>query len=356
MASAAQFSARRHVGVGLCLMLALTFVSAPAAHAQKLEIRNKSKILLGSTKLTDSATLSAKRYSFGFTNTFREGRSLSNVFAGRIDPTASTKVYVTTQRVGDQTGWEVKVNQKFRSFTFDLGTGSDGLFHTGVQFGKRKGKGFGFSASWVGDDRRSGANLQLWHYVKTLDLVVALRHDRRGFGWSANTGNKLANLLRGILRYDTSSGTDGAAQSQQVIYGRNMRDGTDTFTGFDQMQFVPEENVFGDDGINIRSPLYPDDDPLAWLVEGYGARLGQTQLGKKRLLEAELVTYVSDTVWLGGEFIMKDGVTESIDTRFGITGKNLKLSASFGYALQSERFNGTVQFRWTPFKRAPATK
>lgn len=163
-------------------------------------------------------------------------------------------------------------------------------------------------------------------------------------------------MLRGILRYETSSGTDGATSARQVIYGRNMRDGTDAFTGFDQLQFVLEENVFGDDGINIRSPLYPDDDPLAWLVDGYGARLGQVQLGKKHLLEAELVTYVSDTVWLGGDFLMKDGVTESIDTHFGITGEDLKLSASFGYALQSERFNGTVQFRWTPFKRAPATK
>lgn len=351
-----QYSACRRIGVGLCLIAALTVAIAPAAHAQKFEIRNKSTILLGRTQLVDSATLSAKRYSFGFTNTFREGRSLANVFAGRFDPTASTKVYVSTQRVGDQTGWEMKVNQRFRRFSFDVGAGSDGLFHTGVQFGKRKGKGFGFSASWVGDDRRRGANLQLWHYVETLDLVVALRHDRRGFGWSANTGNKLANLLRGILRYETSSSSDGTTSGQQVIYGRNMRDGTDSFTGFDQMQFVPEENVFGDDGINIRSPLYPDDDPLAWLVEGYGARLGQAQFGKKRLLEAELVSYVSDTIWLGGQFIMQDGVTESIDTRFGITGEALKLSAVFGYALQRERFNGTLQLRWTPFKPAPATK
>ncbi|MCH8887758.1 MAG: hypothetical protein IIC13_14330 [SAR324 cluster bacterium] len=44
--------------------------------------------------------MSAKRYSFGFTNTFREGRSLANVFAVRINPTASTKVYLSTQRVG----------------------------------------------------------------------------------------------------------------------------------------------------------------------------------------------------------------------------------------------------------------
>ena len=351
----AQFPARKHIFAYLCLMLALTLASAPAAHAQTLEIRNKSKILLGRTQLTDSVRLSARRYSFGFTNTFREGRSLANVFAARLDPTASTKVYISTRRVGDQTDWEMKVNQRFGSFTFDLGTGSDGLFHTGVQFGKRKGKGFGFSASWVGDDRRRGANLQLWHYIDTLDLVVAARHDRRGFGWSANTGNKLANVLRGILRYETSGGADGASSAQQVIYGRNLRDGSDSFTGFDRIQFVPEENVFGEDGINIRSPLYPDDDPLAWLVEGYGARLGQTQLGAQSLLEAELVSYLSDTVWLGGNFLMKDGVTESIDTRFGVTGENLKLSATFGYSLQSERFNGTVQLRWTPFKPAPTT-
>ena len=103
-------------------------------------------------------------------------------------------------------------------------------------------------------------------------------------------------MLRVILRYETSGGADGASSAQQVIYGRNLRDGSDSFTGFDRVQFVPEENVFGD-----------------------------------------------------------DGVTESIDTRFGVTGENLKLSATFGYSLQSERFNGIVQLRWTPFKPAPAT-
>jgi hypothetical protein len=359
MPSPTNRSSFRRLAVGLvgALTLVLILVSFPgAAGAQKLEIRNKSKILLGRSQLTDTATLSAKRYSFGFTNTFREGKSLSNAFAGRFDPTASTKLSVNTQRVGDETGWEVKVNQKYRSFTFDLGGGSNGLFHTGVQYGKRKGRGFGFSASWVGDDRRSGANLQLWHYVEPIDVVVALRHDRRGFGWSANTGKKMANILRGILRYETSSGTDGNGASQQVIYGRDMRTGSDTFTGFDQIQFVPEEDVFGDDGINIRSPLYPDDDPLAWLVEGYGARFGEVELDKKRLLEAEMVSYITDTMWVGGEVTMKDGVTDSIDTRFGITGDDLKLSATFGYAPQKERFTGSVQFRWTPFKPTPAAR
>jgi len=351
-------SCRPVVGLSgvLSLVLAVLLFFPATARAQKLDIRNKSNILLGRTQITDTATLSSKRYSFGFTNTFREGRSISNAFAGRVDPTSSTKVHVNTRRIGDETDWEMKVNQKYRSFTFDIGAGSDGLFHTGVLFGKRKGKGFGFSASWVGDDRRSGANLQLWHYVEAVDVVVALRHDRRGFGWSANTGGKMANILRGVLRYETGSGPDGSASSHQLIYGRNMRDGSNTFTGFDQLQFVPEEDVFGDDGINIRSPLYPQDDPLAWLVEGYGARFGQVELDTERLLEAELVKYVSDTVWLGGEVIMKDGLTESIDTRFGITGENLKLSASFGYAPQRERLNGSVQFRWTPFKPAPTTK
>ena len=56
----AQYSACRRIGVGLCLIVALSVATAPAAHAQKLEIRNKSKILLGRTQLVDSATLSAK--------------------------------------------------------------------------------------------------------------------------------------------------------------------------------------------------------------------------------------------------------------------------------------------------------
>lgn len=321
-----------------------------AVQAQKLELRNRSRVLLGATQLTDSATLSAKRYAIGFTNTFRQGSARDNTFAGRLEATASTTLQLDARRRGDDTDWELKVNQKAGSFTFDLGGGSNGLFHGGVLFGQRKGKGFGFSAAWVADDRRSGANLQLWHTVETIDVTVALRHDRRGLGWSADTGDKLANILRGVLRYETSGGADGNGASQQIVYGRNLRTGTATVEAFDPLRIEPSEDVFGDDGINIRSPMYPKDDPLAWLVEGYGARLGQVELDRKRVLEAEVVSYVTDNVWLGGELVMKDGATRTIDTSFGINGNDLELAATFGYAPDRERFSGTVQFRWVPFK------
>ncbi|HEX9699548.1 MAG TPA: hypothetical protein VGD06_08830 [Acidobacteriota bacterium] len=344
------FAAARGIAVSCLAVAALLLFGAAPAAAQKLEVTNKSKLKLGSMQLSDSVTLSDKRYSLGFSNTYRSGRDLSNVISGRIDPTKSTKVSVHTSLNGGGTDWEAKVNQKYRSFTFDIGAGSDGLFHTGVAYGARKGKGFGFSASWVGDDRRSGASLQLWHYVESLDLTATVGHDRRGFGWSASTGEGLAKVIKGVLRYETTGGVDGNGASQQVVYGRNMRDGSDAYSGFDRIDFVPDEDVFGDDGINIRSPLYQDDDPLAWLVEGYGARFGEVELDKKRVLEAEMVSYLTDSVWVGGDFVMKDGRPETIESRFGVTADSLKLAASFGYGPQSQRFSGAVQLRWTPMK------
>jgi len=338
------------------VLFMVTLLLALPVYAQKLEVRNKSRIRLGSTQISETAKLSDKRYSLGFTNTFREGRKLNNVFSGRFNPTKSTKLYLNTEFKGGAMTWEAKVNQKYEAFTLDLGTGSAGLFHAGVLYGKRKGKGFGLSASWVGDNRRRGANLQIWHYVEKVDLVASVRHDRRGFGWSLNTGGKMANMLRGILRYETNSGSNGNPASQQVIYGRNMRDGGDTYTGFDSLDFVPNEDVFGEDGINIRSPLYPDDDPLAWLVEGYGVRFGQVELDRERLMEAEMVSYLTDRIWVGGDFIMEDGVTKNVDTKFGVTSNNLKLAAAFGYSPQSERFSGSVQFQWTPIKPSAAEK
>ena len=92
------------------------------------------------------------------------------------------------------------------------------------------------------------------------------------------------------------------------------------------------------------------------MVAGYGARFGEVELNRKRLLEAEMVSYLTDTLWVGGDVVMKDGVTENIDTKFGITGDSLKLAATFGYAPQSERFGGSVQFQWTPIKPSPATR
>ena len=336
--------------IRVTVLFMVTLLLASPVYAQKLEIRNKSRIRLGSTQISDTATLSDKRYSLGFTNTFREGRKLNNVFSGRFNPTKSTKLYLNTQFKGGVMTWEAKVNQKYEAFTLDLGTGSAGLFHAGVMYGKRKGKGFGLSASWVGDNRRRGANLQIWHYVEKVDLVASVRHDRRGFGWSLNTGNKMANILRGILRYETNSGSNGNPASQQVIYGRNMRDGGDTYTGFDTLDFVPNEDVFGDDGINIRSPLYTDAATL------YGVRFGQAELDRESIMEAEMVSYLTDKLWVGGDFVMEDGITKNVDTKFGVTSNNLKLAAAFGYSPQSERFSGSVQFQWTPIKPSSAGK
>ena len=42
------------------------------------------------------------------------------------------------------------------------------------------------------------------------------------------------------------------------------------------------------------------------------------ELGKKRLIEAELVNYLTDTIFVGGDFSMEDGVTQSVETQFGI--------------------------------------
>ena len=70
----------RNAGVIGCVFLVLAALPS-AAWAQKLEIRNKSDVLLGRSRLVDTVTLSDKRYSLGFTNTFREGRALENVFA-----------------------------------------------------------------------------------------------------------------------------------------------------------------------------------------------------------------------------------------------------------------------------------
>ena len=342
--------------IGVTALFMVTLLLVPAAYAQKLEIRNKSRIRLGSTQISETVTLSDKRYSLSFKNTFRERRKLNNVLSGRFNPTKSTKLYLNTEFRGGVMTWEAKVNQKYEAFTLDLGTGSAGLVHAGVMYGKRKGKGFGLSASWVGDNRRRGANLQIWHYLEKVDLVASVRHDRRGFGWSLNTGKKMANILRGILLYETNSGSDGNPASQQVIYGRSMRDGGDTYTGFDSLDIVPNEDVFGEDGINIRSPLYPDDDPLAWLVEGYGVRFGQVELDRESQMEAEMVSYLTDSIWVGGDLVMEDGITKNVDTKFGITSENLKLAAAFGYAPQSERFSGSVQFQWTPIRPSSAGK
>ena len=250
----------------------------------------------------------------------------------------------------------MKLKQKIGSFTFDIGGGGDALFHTGVLFGARRGKGFGFSAAWVGDEQSRGANLQLWHYIETIDVAVVLRRDRRGFGWSADTGKKLAGILRGVLRYETGNGADGNGASQQLVYGRNMRRGGSPFTSFDALRVIPPEDVFDNNGINIRSPQYPQDEPLAWVVVGYGARVGQIELDRKNVLEAELVSYVTDTMWVGGEVGLMAGVTDHIETQFGITGADLDLAATFGFSPQSERFGGSVRFRWIPFKPAPPVK
>ena len=332
-----------------CAVVATSLIMVPdPATAQKVEVRNKTGVGGDSIKLKETLSVTAKRYAFGYTNTFTRGRSLDNVVSGRFNIFKSTKVSGNVRVRGLTTDWEAKINQKIGAFTLDLGGGSEGLFHSGILYGARKGKGFGFSASWVGDNRRRGANLEIWHYIKAIDLKASARHSRRGFTWSATTGGKLGQALRGVLLYETSSGVDGHGASQQVIYGRNTRTGTDGFGDNRHFRLVPEEDVFGDDGINIKSPLYRDDDPLGWLVEGYGARISQVELDKKAILEAESVTYLTNALWVGGEYTRKEGASQSIDAKLGVTTDNLNLAATVGYQLAKESIAATFQMRWTP--------
>ncbi len=245
------------------------FVATPAA-AQKVEIRNKSKLSFDSVRLTDIVSVTGKRYAFGFTNNFRQGHSLGNVFSARVDATKSSRIYVHYRVEGGSNDWEVKLNQKIAGLTFDVGTGSDGLFHTGVKYGKSKGKGFGLAASWVTDHSSSGSNVGVWYYFEDIDVNAAVQHSRHGLRWSVNTGDNVANIIRGVLSFETGTLADGNGSAHQLVYGRNVRHGYDEFNDLDRLRGFRDENVFGDDGINIESPLYPDDDPLAWLVEGYG--------------------------------------------------------------------------------------
>ncbi len=327
-----------------CLVFVL-FAATPAA-AQKVEIRNKSRLSFDSVRLTEIVSVTGKRYAFGFTNNFRQGRSLDNVFSARVDPTTSSKIYVHTRLEGGNNDWEVKLNQKIAAFTFDVGTGSNGLFHTGVKYGTSKGKGFGLAASWVSDHVSSGSNVEVWYYFDNIDVNATVQHSRRGLRWSVNTGDKVANVIRGVLSYETGTLADGNGSAHQLVYGRNVRHGYSEFNDFDRLRAFPRENVFGDDGINIESPLFPDDDPLAWLVEGYGARIGAVDLSRKSELEAEMVKYVSEIFWFGGELAMVDGVTRAVEAKFGATAQNLKLASTFGYDPHNGSFLTSVEFRW----------
>ena len=94
------------------VLFMVTLLLALPVYAQKLEVRNKSRIRLGSTQISETAKLSDKRYSLGFTNTFREGRKLNNVFSGRFNPTKSTKLYLNTEYKGGAMTWEAKFNKK----------------------------------------------------------------------------------------------------------------------------------------------------------------------------------------------------------------------------------------------------
>ena len=186
--------------------------------------------------------------------------------------------------------------------------------------------------------------------VTDIDVSAAVQHSRCGLRWSLNTGDKVASLIRGVLSFETGTLADGNGAAHQLVYGRNVRHGYGEFNDFDRLRRFRDESVFGDDGINIESPLYMDDDPLAWLIEGYGARLGSVALGRKNELEVEVVKYVNEVFWFGGELAMEDGVTRTVEAKFGATAQDLKLASTVGYDPQNGSFLTSVAFRWIPKK------
>ena len=87
------------------------------------------------------------------------------------------------------------------------------------------------------------------------------------------------------------------------------------------------------------------------MVEGYGARIGNIDLGRKNKLEAEVVKYVNEVFWFGGEVAMTDGVTRAVEAKFGATAQSLKLASTVGYDPHNGSFLTSVEFRWVPKKK-----
>lgn len=329
--------------------LAVSLVCTAGVAAQEAESHTRTRVRSGTVQLAETFTLSNEGWSVGWTGDFRQGDTLGHSFSSRLSPTETTKVVLHAE-TGGRERWEAKLNQELGDLTLDLGAGSGGLFHSGIRFGARKGKGFGFAVSHVRSERRPGSTaVEIWHRIEAVGIQAALKHDRRGLSWSV-TKEKVGN---GALRFETLGAADGRGSSQQVIYGSRLRDDVDGLARrgtAETLQLAAEDDVFGDGAVEIDSPLLPDEAPLAWMVKDFGGRLKSIDdLGETRKIEAETVKYLTEGVWIGGQYTLENGSTEGVDAKVGSKGERLDLAVSFGYRPQAEDFVGSLQFRWRPF-------
>jgi len=330
--------------------LLLALVVLPSwVDAQEAENRTRTRVDSGAVQLEETFTLSEKRWSVGWTGDWRQGGIVDHSFSSRVEPTDSTKVVVHAAAAKDD-AWEAKINQELGAFTLDLGAGSDDLFHSGIRFGARKGKGFGLAVSHVRSDRRRDSTaLEAWHRIESVGLQAAVKHDARGLSWSVTK----EALGAGALRFETLGADDGTDGSRQVIYGSRLReDARSPASGLtsEPLRLAAADDVFGPGAVEIDSPLFPDEEPLAWLVEDFGGRLQSIDnLGESRTIEVETVKYLSERVWIGGQYTLEDGATDGIDARFGSRGERIDLAASLGYRPRHQDVVGSVRLRWRPF-------
>lgn len=336
----------RGVALLACLLALLFFPQRLfAQNGVQVELKTGSEVSSGGHNARSTLSLRAKRYSLGYTSTLRQGRPLGHVLAARYDPAIATKVYFTARVSGTHTDWETKVNQKLGAYTLAAGIGSDGLMHSGLEYAPHKRKGFGFQAAVVRDGARPPEErLEVWHYVESLDLTASLKRRAGVTSWSLTCGS----LPHGVLRYQTLTGGQGAASSHWLIYGSELREDSLAGRNAGPLDLHPDESVFGEGSIRVKSPLVEEDLELAWLIEGFGGRIETYNLIADRRITAEAVQYLSDTIWVGGIYDFDGRDRETLGMKFGNTAKSFKLVSELSYSLTEGGLSGRFSLRWLP--------
>ena len=322
----------------VALAVILLTISSRAA-AQDVALYNNTETQ-GARKAENIATYSQGRLSFGWNTILTTASRPQHVLSTRVQLNRSrTQVFYYVNSRDRQHQTEAKLNQLVAPATYlDVGGGSKGLFHAGLEYGFLRP--FGFGAGYTRDRNHQELRGGIWKYWTGVDLFAGVKkaNDR------VLTVVSRPSEQGPAIRYSNVTGVKDSYRSHQLVFGAKSRPSYYGLNFVDSAYYIKDTKITGPDAMNIQNnPLRYILPPMAWVVRNFGAKLQYVSSSIGRVGEAELVKYVNDMDWIGLQYVTTNWRRGVIRINAGRTSDAVKGLAGLDYDMLRRRLAGHLQ-------------
>jgi hypothetical protein len=319
----------------LTAALLFTGCAAKKLNAQNLDWYSNTKVE-STTQTENNLIYSDNNASFGWNSVLKENEKPEHVFASKLDLGDRSRVYIHARSKEDYNSLEAKLNQKVgKKVTLDLGIGTDGLVHIGLEYGFLKS--FGFGLSYVRDDNNEEFRGEIWKYWDDF-LFTGIRKSNDKY----HTVISIPRAGEFSARYFNITDFEDFTFNQ-LLLGKS-RKGKYSLSYKDSWFLLQDSSIVGSE--SIRTGVKPFGyivPPVAWRVTDYGLEITHIDGFGKKILDVEGVKYLDGKTWIGASYSSVDDYNK-FGLMIGFTSDKLNLAISPTYD-SNNKFGGNLILR-----------